>query len=446
MDVAATKAELSRGLRWRLSTLWVLEWGITGSILTYLPLYFTDLGLKPDQLGVLMAVAAVGLWVAPFVVGQICDRWMSSERYLLIAHAVGGTTLLLIPQVAQTYDPETGANFGWLVALLGAYAIAYLPTIALASSLTFRHLPDPDKQFGSIRLWGTVGWVLAGLVLSVWLGQQDVIRWLDANWSAGGDVFRSALNHLPEQNNGDSFRIGAMLSFVLVAFCMTLPRTPPAKSDGESAIAPLEAAKLFRNRTFCLMLAISFLMAAIVPTYAFAAPKYLEHLGFESDWIPAVMTIGQVSEFPALLMLSACLARFGMKATFAIGMAAWLVRYVVFALDSPIWLVLVGVSLHGVCHVFLVIVIQLFVDERCPQGAKASAQNIFAFLTMGIALPIGFVASGLLGSYCKLSEPKSADYAFFFLVPAVIILLVLVVYTWGFRIPPTEQDQGQLEA
>ncbi|MDA1018051.1 MAG: MFS transporter, partial [Planctomycetota bacterium] len=343
----------------------------------------------------------------------------------------GGTTLLLIPRVARMYDPETGANFGWLVALLGAYAVAYLPTIALASSLTFRHLPDPDRQFGSIRLWGTVGWVLAGLVLSIWLGQRETIAWLDANWATGAELFRAAIERLPEQDNGDSFRIGAVLSFTLVAFCFTLPPTPPAKADSESAIAPLEAAKLFKNRTFCLMLAISFLMAAIVPTYAFAAPKYLVHLGFESDWVPAVMTIGQVSEFPALVLLSACLSRFGMKATFAIGMAAWLARYIVFALDSPMWLILVGVSLHGVCHVFLVIVIQLFVDERCPEGAKASAQNIFAFLTMGIALPIGFVASGLLGSYCQLSDPASADYAFFFLVPAVIILLLLVIYLWG---------------
>ncbi len=429
-----TDGQLARGLRVRLSVMWVLEWGITGSILTYLPIYFTtEVGLKQDQLGLLMAVAAVGLWVAPFVVGQICDRWMASERYLMVAHAIGGTALIFIPMVADSYN-ATGENFGWLVTLLGGYAIAYLPTVALASSLTFRHLPNPDKQFGSIRMWGTVGWVVSGLVLSVWLRQEDALAWLQANWAAGGNAFRSILDVMPEPDGGDCFRIGAVLSFLLVAFCFALPSTPPAKKTEGSSIAPLEAAKLFKQRTFCMMLAVSFLMAAIVPTYSFAVPQYLEHLGFDGDWVPAVMTIGQISEFPALLLLSACLSRFGLKTTFALGMAAWLVRYVIFALDSPTWLVLTGVGLHGVCHVFLVIVIQLFIDERCPEDAKASAQNIFAFLTMGIALPIGFVASGLLGQYCL--SGASPDYGFFFLVPAAIILVLLTAYWSGFRIEP----------
>lgn len=414
--------------------MWVLEWGITGSILTYLPIYFTtEVGLKQDQLGLLMAVAAVGLWVAPFVVGQICDRWMASERYLMIAQAVGGIALLFIPTVAESYN-ATGENFGWLVLLLGGYAVAYLPTVALASSLTFRHLPDPDKQFGSIRMWGTVGWVVSGLVLSVWLRQADALDWLDENWSTGAGALRAITDRLGEPSGGDSFRIGAVLSFLLVAFCFTLPPTPPAKKPTGSSIAPLEAAKLFKNRTFFLMLAISFLMAAIVPTYAFAVPQYLEHLGFKGDWVPAVMTIGQISEFPALLLLSACLSRFGLKTTFALGMGAWLVRYIIFAFNSPEWLILTGVGLHGVCHVFLVIVIQLFVDERCPEDAKASAQNIFAFLTMGIALPIGFVASGKLGSYCL--GGAQPDYGFFFLVPAGMIFVLLVVYLIWFRLEP----------
>ncbi len=165
-------------LRWRLSVLWMLQWGITGAILTYLPLYFADKGLKRDQLGELMAVGAIGLWVAPFLVGQICDRWLGAEKYLAASHFLGGLALLSIP-IASDYYAKTGRNFGVLTGLIGFYAVAYFPTVPVASALTFRHLPHPETQFGRVRMWGTVGWVLAGLFLSLWLGHADAISWLE---------------------------------------------------------------------------------------------------------------------------------------------------------------------------------------------------------------------------------------------------------------------------
>ena len=151
-------AGLTRSIRWRLSILWFLEWGITGAILTYLPIYFTHNGLSVTQLGQLMAVSAVGLWVAPFVVGQVCDRWLATERYLAIAHFIGGCALVAIPAATESFQPETGEGFGILLLLVGLYAAAYFPTIPLASSLTFRHLPNRDEDFGKVRIWGTVGW------------------------------------------------------------------------------------------------------------------------------------------------------------------------------------------------------------------------------------------------------------------------------------------------
>ena len=146
-----------------------------------------------------------------------------------------------------------------------------------------------------------------------------------------------------------------------------------------------------------LAVPISVALAAVVPFYTYAVPKMLEQMGFAGRWVPVTMTIGQISEFPALVLLGVCLKRYGLKVTFALGMAAWVVRYALFAADAPMGLILVGIALNGVCHVFIIIVIQLYVDANCRRDLRASAQNLIAFLSLGIAMPIGLLAAGLLG-------------------------------------------------
>lgn len=415
--------------------LWALQWGITGAILTYLPLYFKAEGLSDKEFGLLMAVTAVGLWVAPLVVGQICDRWMATEKYLALAHFAGGLILLTIPFVTELYT-STQQYFGVLMALVGLYAAAYLPTIPLASSLSFRHLPDPDRQFGKVRIWGTVGWVLAGLSLSLWLGRGEAYQWTVETfprWNAELARLKDALGWVITPQSSDCFRIAALLSFTLSSFCVFLPATPPARSS-RGAIAPLRTLRMFRDQTFSVLIGVSFLLAVVVPLYTYEVPRLLEQRHFaDKDWVPALMTIGQLSEFPALLLLAVCLKRLGMKATFAIGMAAWLVRYAIFAMNAPEWMVLSGIGLHGVCHVFLIIVIQLYVDAECPSDVRASAQNLFAFITMGVAMPIGFLLAGQMGEWCARGD-GSTDYRLFFGAPAAVVLLLLIAYARWFRL------------
>jgi len=434
-------APLNWQLRWRLSAMWALQWGITGAILTYLPLYFTEQGLSSTDLGTLMAVSAVGLWIAPFVVGQICDRWLATEKYLAIAHFVGGVTLLLIPFVTELHT-QTGQHFGALMALIGLYAAAYLPTIPLASSLSFRHLPDPDKQFGSVRIWGTVGWVLSGLTLSVWLGREDVNRWRVEQfpgWSVQLAQLRGAFGWVAAPASSDCFRIAATLSFALSIFCVFLPATPPARST-QGGVAPLRTLKMFRDPTFSVLAAVSFLLAVVVPFYSLAVPIMLEQRNFTSGWVPAVMTVGQISEFPALLLLPLCLKRLGMKTTFAIGIGAWMVRYAAFAFELPEWALLTGISLHGICHVFLIIVIQLYVDAQCPSDVRASAQNLFAFITMGIAMPVGFLVAGQMAEWCTGANGVT-NYKIFFGSPAVLVLLLLLAFCRWFRLVGGDDTQ-----
>lgn len=432
-----SKAKLPFSLGWRLSLLWTLQWGITGAILTYMPIYFEQNGLSKQQVGILYAVSAVGLWIAPFIVGQVCDRWMATEKYLAIAHLFGGMTLLAIP-VATDMFRTTGENFSALMVLMGTFSAFYFPTIPLASAMTFRHLPDPQAQFGKVRIWGTVGWVMSGWFLSVWLGRSDAYAWLAEtfpNFKPTLDQFTYAFRWVSAPDNADCFKLGALLSFMLSSFCIFMPATPPARAP-KSKIAPLAMLSMFKDRTFSLMIGISFLMAILVPLYNQAAPTLLKQLGYPVDWIPAIMTIGQISEFPALLLLPLLLRVFGMKLTFAIGMGAWLLRYAMFAmvnpetfvLFDPAWLILTAIGLNGVCHVCLIIVIQLYVDRRTSPDLRASAQNLFAFITMGIAMPVGMYLGGELLELLTDPVAGRVNYQLFFLMPAVTILILLFVF------------------
>lgn len=430
-------AGVSWSLRWRLSVLWVLEWAISGAILTYLPLYFAERNLQ-GQLGELMAVgAALGLWVAPFVVGQVCDRWMATEKYLAIAHFLGGLTLIAMPIIAEVCEHDS-RFYPLLVTCIALYGIFYFPTVPLASSLTFRHLDDPERQFGSVRVWGTVGWMLAGLGLSCWLGQTALVEWLMAefpSWAGTIQDLRGRLGWLPAPASADSFHMGAILSFALSSFCIFLPSTPPMRGK-RGKIAPLQTLWMFRSRSFTLMIVISVLLGTVVTFYSLAAPSLLERSGIEANWVPAVMTIGQISEYPALLLLPFFLNRFGLKTTFGIGMAAWLLRYAIFSLEPSLWLVLTAVGFHGICHVFIVIVIQLFIDAQARADLRASAQNLFAFLTMGIATPVGFWVGGKLVQQFRTEQ--GVDYGLFFLIPTVVILVLLGGFIRWFE--PVETD------
>ena len=436
-------SRLKWNLRWRLSVLWLLEWGITGAVMTYLPIYWESISLSKQQQSQLYAVMAVGLWLAPFVIGQVADRWLAMEKLLAICHFIGGMSLYSLATAMELYK-ETAANFQSLLWLVGIFAVAYIPTMPLVSALCFRHLPDPDAQFGKVRVWGTVGWMLGGLSLSFWLEREQVFSWMrsyHADWVIA-DTLREVFRMLPRPSESDCFRMSAILSFALSSFCVFLPHTPPARTP-RTQVAPLAVLAMFRDRTFALFIGISCLLAVlVVPLYNMAVPPLLNHLGVAGNWVPTVMLIGQVSEFPALLLLSFLLRRLGLKAIFALGIAAWALRYGFFAAGAPWSLVLTGLALHGVCHVFLIIVAQLYLDSQCSKDLRASAQNLLSFITLGVGFPLGTLLGGLL------RERFRDNTAALFTAPAVaaIVLLILFWKTVYFPspVPHTPEDTAEL--
>jgi MFS family permease len=423
LEARRMAGRLSWNLRWRLSVLWFLEWGITGAVMTYLPVYWKSIRLSESQSGQLYAVTAVGLWVAPFVVGQLADRWMSIERILSMAHFVGGVTLYALAGAMEFYE-QTAGNFETLRILVGLFAVAYFPTVPLVSVVCFRHLSDPEAQFGKVRVWGTVGWMLAGVVWSLWLGRVQALAWLTVTFPDLAILpnLEALALWLPRPAPSDCFRMSALLSFGLAAFAVFLPHTPPARTARDK-VALLGLFSMFRDRTFSLFLLISFLLAVLViPLYALAVPVLLQGLGVQEDWVPAVMIVGQISEFPALWALSFCLRRLGPKLTFALGIGAWASRYAFFAAGAPWWLVFAGLSLHGVCHVFLIIVAQLYIDSVCRKDLRASAQNLLSFITLGIGMPLGALLGG------EVHGMLAEHTAYLFALPAVFAVGLLVLF------------------
>jgi predicted MFS family arabinose efflux permease len=435
---------LNWNLRWRLSVLWCLEWGVTGAVMTYLPIYWESINLTKHQQSQLYAVMAVGLWVAPFVVGQIADRWSAIEKVLAISHFVGGVSLYALAMAMDLYK-ITAANFQSLLWLVGIFAVAYVPTVPLVSALCFRNLPDPDGQFGKVRVWGTVGWMIGGLGLSFWLEREQVFAWLHREFPNRMivETLRDFFRLLPRSTESDCFRMSAFLSFALSSFCIYLPHTPPART-AQGRVAPLAVLGMFRDRTFSLFIGISSLLAvAVVPLYNMAVPPLLNDLGVPGNWVPSVMLIGQVSEFPALLLLSFLMRHLGLKAIFALGIAAWALRYGLFAIGTPWSLVLIGLALHGVCHVFLIIVAQLYLDSKCSKDLRASAQNLLSFITLGIGFPLGTLLGGVMREQFKDSPEK------LFAAPAAAAVVLLIIFWKTVRLPGqphADRQNGALAA
>ncbi|MBS0262548.1 MAG: MFS transporter [Planctomycetes bacterium] len=427
-------------LRWRLSLLWFLEWGITGTVMTYMPVYLESIQISKTQQSHLYAVMAIGLWVAPFVVGQVADRYLAMEKLLAVSHFVGGLTLYFLAQAMELYD-ETQANFQSLIWLVGLFAVAYMPTVPLVSAMCFRHLTDPDGQFGKVRVWGTVGWMIGGVMLSFWLEQDLVLQWLGVNhpnWRAA-TFLPELFEKLPRPRNSDCFRIGAILSFALSSFCIFLPHTPPAKKP-QGQVAPLAVLAMFKDPTVALFIGISCLLTIlVVPLYNLAVPPMLTDRGVSANWVPVVMLIGQISEFPSLLLLALMLRRLGPKAVFALGIVAWIVRYLIFASQAPWSFVVLALSLHGVCHVFLAIVAQMYLDAQCSKDLRATAQNLLMFITLGIGMPLGTLLAGWLRESFHETPWK------LFGVPALAAVLVLIVFWFTIRFPATLRQPASAE-
>lgn len=356
------------------------------------------------QVGTAFLTQSFGAIVAPFVVGIIADRFFSAQRIFGSIHLIG-SVLLWVAGQAQ--------NFESFFPVILIYMILFMPTLALANSIAFRQMTNTETQFPPIRMLGTVGWIIAGLVISY-------LAW-------------------DEQDSGllnNTFKMAAVASGILGVFSFTLPHTPPLKKGEKISVGEIlgfDAIGLLKNRYYRIFFLSSIAISIPLAFYYNFTNAFLSEVGVSSP--TAIQSLGQVSEFLFLLVMPLLFVRFGVKKMLAIGMFAWVLRYVFFAYGDAnlgYWMLIGGIVLHGVCYDFFFVTGQIYTDNLAGDRFKSAAQGLITLATYGVGMLIGSLISGpIVDLY--LNSDGSHNWQNIWLLPAGIAAIVLLVFLLLFK-------------
>jgi len=384
----------------RLSIMMFLEFAVWGAWAPVLASHLVGpLRLTGKQTGWIYATLWLGCIVSPFIGGQIADRWVQTQWFLAVVHLAGGAVLLL--SARQT-------RFSGLFCLMGLYSLLYAPTLALVNSLMFSHLLNPDAQAGGIRVWGTIGWIVAGLLLALWRRSGK-----------------------PKVKGSDALTLAGILSLVMGIFCFLLPRTPPPADPG-NPLAFVDAFKMMSDTNFLIFLVISFVVTTELQFYYVPTAPFLEDIGVQSKNVSAVMTLAQFAEiFAMAVLLPLLLPRVGFRWALVIGVVAWPVRYIVFAMMRPVWLVISSLLFHGLGYTFFFFVGQMYVDRVAGPDIRASAQALIAVVTLGFGNFIGTQITGVVMDLFK--KDGKFQWRPVFLVPCVLTVACAIAFILFFR-------------
>ena len=403
-------------IRLRLSTMMFLEFFVWGAWFVTLGTYLAaDLGASGSQIALAFLTQSLGAILAPFIVGLIADRWFAAQRILGVLHLFSAVMLFLAGR-----QGDFGAFF--VFALLAM--ISFMPTLALANSISFRRLTSPERQFPAIRVFGTIGWIVAGLLIG-WLG-----------WEAGGAL-------------ENTFVMAAIGSALLGVYAFTLPHTPPEPGQGRVTVRDvlgLDALALLKSRSYLVFFLASILICIPLAFYYNFTNLYLNEIGVQSA--AAVQSLGQVSEALFLLVMPLMLRKLGVKWTLLIGMLAWALRYALFAFGdagSLLWLVIIGLVLHGVCYDFFFVAGQIYTDRFAPKHVRSAAQGLISLATYGVGLLIGSLISGPIVD-AFLAADGAHDWRTIWLIPAALAVGVALFFAALFReretVEAAEGSQG----
>jgi len=392
----------------RLSIMMFLQFFIWGGWFVTLGTFLGQtLSANGGEIGMAFSTQSWGAIIAPFFVGLIADRFFNAERILGVLHLIGAVLMYMM------YQAQDFAAFYPYV--LG-YMIAYMPTLALVNSVSFGQMKDPAKEFGKVRVWGTIGWIVAGLVISF------VFSW-DSQVAIADGMLRN------------TFMLGAVASVILAAYSFTLPSTPPkgaGQSNSVSEILGLDALNLLKDRSFLVFFLSSVLICIPLAFYYQNANPFLASVGVENA--TGIMTIGQMSEVLFLLIMPVLLSRFGIKLTLLIGMLAWALRYVLFAYgnaDSGMAMLILGIALHGICYDFFFVTGQIYTDAKAGDKNKSAAQGMITLATYGVGMLIGFWVAGKITDAYTINGV--ADWNGIWLFPAGFALVVMVIFLLMFK-------------
>ena len=395
---------MANGMTLRLSVMMFLEYVVWGSWLPLLALYLSDvLHFTGWQIAWIFGTQAIAAVVGLFVGGQLADRFMSSEKVLAVSHAIAAIAMFTLA-FTTTFWP--------FFAIMLVYQLVFMPTLSLTNAIVFHHVTDAQKNFGKIRLWGTIGWIAASWPFYFLLGGK-----------AGAEL-HAALPSI--------FWVSGLVSFALAAFSVaSLPATPPARAAGAPS-APLEAIRLLAIPAFLVLFIVTFLDAVVHQAYFQWTSPFLSNAGLAANWIMPAMSIGQIAEIATMAALGFVLARLGWRTTMAVGIAAHAARFFIYALGEPLWLI-VGVNVvHGMAYAFFFAAVYIFVDEKFPKDARASAQTLFNLLILGIGPFLGGLLWGRLGDVLRTPDGQ-VDFGRLFMWPAWLAVIATVLLLLFFR-------------
>jgi nucleoside transporter len=383
-----------------------LEFFIWGAWFVTMGSYLPTIGFSGAESAMAYSTQSWGAIVAPFVIGLIADKYVNAERLLGAIHLIGAVLMYLLASTT-----EFAAFFPYLL----GYMVLYMPTLALVNAISFRQMDDPARHFGLIRAFGTLGWIVAGLMVSYVF-----------DWDADARIFLLA----------------SVASLALGVLSLTQPRTPPkAQGGGLREALGVDALALLRDRNFLVFFIASILICIPLAFYYQHGNQFLTESGVENatGW----QTIGQVSEMVLMLLVPFFLTRFGMKGTLLLGMAAWTLRYVLFAYGNAgelFFVLLLGIALHGICYDFFFVSGQLFTDSKAGPRYKSAAQGLITLATYGVGMLIGFWIAGQLTDAFALAAGH--DWRSIWLYPAAFAAVVAVLFAWLFRNETVDYRKG----
>jgi nucleoside transporter len=395
---------MKRSIYLQLSGMMFLEFFVWGAWYVTVGNYMTRIGMS-DLVYWAYAVGPIGAIISPFFLGMVADRFFSTEKVLGGLHLIGGVALFLAPLAA-----ESGASL-WFILLLLVHMLCYMPTVGLANALAFHHITDQEKYFPVIRVFGTIGWIIAGVLVSAVLGADET---------------------------GLPLRIAGIAGVVMGVYAYSLPHTPPAAKEKVTVrqVLGLDALAQLKSPSFLVFIISSFLICIPLSTYYAYAPVYVNFNGIVN---PAFkMSFGQMSEALFIVLMPLFFRFLGIKWMLLTGMLAWVLRYALFALAAPasiFWMIMGGIMLHGICYDFFFVAGQIYVDKVSTKEIRGQAQGFLVLMTYGAGMFIGAQISGWLHNSIVTSTgaEAAAQWQTFWTIPAVIAAAVVVLFVILFR-------------
>lgn len=396
--------------RFQLSSMMFFQYFIWSAWYVTMGAFLTKgLNCTDTQSGLAYGFTAFAFIISPMFTGLVADKFFDSEKIVGVLHLVGAGLL---------YIMSTSTSFDMFFPLLIIYMLLYAPTIALTSSIAMQLVSSPEKDFPSIRVFGTIGWIAAGLYIGF------------GNFSGG--EFAGF-----DEKGSTPFLIAAFASVVLAVISFLLPKVAPKDKGGKvdiKSLLGLDAIGLMKNKSFRMLIISIFLIYIPMTFYFVNGSVFLGELGITKS--AALQTIGQVSEVGFMLILPFILTRIGIKPMLIIGMAAWILRYVFYGYadgDANMWMVFVAIGLHGICYDFLFVSTQIYVDKKAPENLRSSAQALMTTATYGIGM---FIGSNVVGAITKAylnEDGVTHNWNPIWLIAAGLVTIVVVFFAFAFK-------------